>query len=139
VVGGVREPAGASGGEGLGQSPSPHISGISWGQIIVESHGSFKDVKLFPGGAREWDWNETGTSHSRGVQPSDLDELLSGGARVVILGTGMLGRLRVSPETLEMLESKGVEAYVLNTKDAVRKYNAVRTEHPVGALLHSTC
>jgi len=82
---------------------SPRISALSWGRVEVDSLGVFKDVKTYPGGAREWDWNETGTRHSPGIQPADVQELLSRGASVVVLGVGMLGRLKVQRETLEML------------------------------------
>jgi hypothetical protein len=119
--------------------PSPRISHLSWGRVTVSSIGSFKDVKLFPGGAREWDWRETGTNHSPGVQPTDVEELLDHGVAVVILGTGMLGRLGVCPETLDMLEAQGVEARVSRTEYAVREYNELREGEPVGALIHSTC
>jgi hypothetical protein len=37
-------------------SNSPRISHLSWGHIEVEGHAPFKDAKVFPGGAREWDW-----------------------------------------------------------------------------------
>ena len=119
--------------------PSPRISHISWGRVTIDSHGSFKDVKLYPGGAREWDWGETGTNHSPGIQPSDVEELLSHGASVVILATGVLGRLKVCPETLELLEARHVTVQVLKTEGAVRQYNELRETGPVGALVHSTC
>ena len=118
---------------------SPRISDFSWGSVTVESHGSFKDVKLYPGGAREWNWSETGTNHSPGIQPSDVEELLSHGASVAILATGMLGRLKVCQETLDMLDAQGIEVRVLKTDDAVREYNEIRGREPVGALIHSTC
>jgi hypothetical protein len=60
----------------------------------------FKDAKLFPGGAREWDWRETGTGHVPGIQPGDIQELLDHGATVLVLSQGMWGRLGVCPETL---------------------------------------
>jgi hypothetical protein len=107
--------------------------------VTVTSFGSFKDVKLFPGGAREWDWGETGTNHSPGIQPSDVEELLEHGVSVVILGTGMLGRLQVCPETLDILEAQGVQVRMLKTERAVREYNEFRMREPVGALIHSTC
>jgi hypothetical protein len=118
---------------------SPRISHLSWGRVTVSSFGAFKDVKLFPGGAREWDWGETGTNHSPGIQPSDVEELLDHGVTVVILSTGMLGRLKVCPETLGILEAQGVEVRVAKTEIAVREYNESRAREPVGALIHSTC
>jgi hypothetical protein len=66
---------------------SPHITLLSWGRLEVED-GSFKDAKLFPGGSREWDWNETGTGHVPGIQPADVEELLEHGATVVVLSKG---------------------------------------------------
>ena len=46
--------------------PSPRISTISWGRMEVEGVGEAKDFKLWPGGGRPWDWNETGTRHDPG-------------------------------------------------------------------------
>lgn len=105
----------------------------------MDSLGVFKDVKTYPGGAREWDWNETGTRHSPGIQPADVQELLSRGASVVVLGVGMLGRLTVQRETLEMLGAEGVPVHVLRTEGAVGLYNELREREQVGALFHTTC
>jgi hypothetical protein len=35
---------------------SPIIGENRWGEIEVDQMGQFRDVKLWPGGAREWDW-----------------------------------------------------------------------------------
>lgn len=120
-------------------SRSPRISRISWGRLEVEGTGAFKDAKLYPGGAREWDWRETGTRHVPGIQAADLRELLEHGVEVVVLSKGMLERLQVCPETLELLKRKGIPAHVLPTEDAVRLYNELAAEQKVGGLFHSTC
>lgn len=121
-------------------STSPRITHLSWGRIEVEGRDSpFKDAKLYPGGAREWDWRETGTSHSPGIQPADVEELLENGASVVILSRGMQRRLKVAAQTLSMLEERGVEAHVLPTDEAVEKYNGLVGRAQVGGLFHSTC
>lgn len=119
---------------------SPRVASISWGTVQVDGvDAAFKDVKLYPGGAREWDWNETGTRHEPGIQPDDVDELLDNGARHVVLSKGMNERLQVPSETLERLRGAGVEFDVLETNAAVDRYNALVDEKPVGALIHSTC
>ncbi len=118
---------------------SPRITGLAWGRLEVEGQGAFKDAKLWPGGARSWDWRETGTEHDPGIQPADVEELLDRGARVVILSRGMNERLRVQRKTLEALEARGVRAEVLQTEEAVRRYNELAGAEPVGALIHSTC
>lgn len=119
--------------------PSPRILACSWGRISVAGHGSFKDAKLWPGGARGWDWRETSTRHVPGIQPADVAELVEHGARTVVLSTGVLRMLHVCPATLQSLEQQGVTVEVLATPDAVAAYNRLAEREPVGALIHSTC
>ena len=118
---------------------SPRVTELSWGHVKVENSTSYKDVKLFPGGSREWDWNETGTQHEPGIQPADIEELLEHGAEVVVLSRGVYERLGVCPETLRMLEDRGIRVHVVQTEEAVRLYNEMADEERVGALIHSTC
>jgi hypothetical protein len=118
---------------------SPRIASLSWGRMNVEGGKSFKDAKLYPGGAREWNWHETGTEHVPGIQPADVTELLDHGARVVILSKGIDGRLEIKPETVQMLKDRGIEFHILQTEEAVRLYNELRDRLPVGGLFHSTC
>jgi len=122
------------------QTRSPRIKGFSWGHLEVEgSERPYKDAKLFPGGSRAWDWNETGTSHDPGIQPADVEEMLANGATVVVLSTGVYERLGVCPETLRLLERKNVPVHVLQTAKAVKRYNELAGTEAVGALIHSTC
>jgi hypothetical protein len=117
---------------------SPRITRLSWGSLETES-GVFKDVRLYPGGAEEWDWNETGTSHDPGIQLADVERLLERGSTVVILSRGFHERLGVTAETLRMLEEREIPAHVLQTEEAVRLYEELRETEKVGALIHSTC
>jgi hypothetical protein len=120
---------------------SPLVTHLSWGRLEVEGRdGRFKDAKLFPGGAKEWNWSETGTSHEPGIQPVDVEELLDRGATVVVLSRGFHERLRVRRETLRKLEERKVSVYVERTGEAVRLYNELsKKNEKVGALVHSTC
>jgi hypothetical protein len=118
---------------------SPTVEELSWGQVDVDAHGSFRDAKLWPGGARGWDWNETGTSHVPGIQVADVEELVGKGAERVVLSRGQNERLQVKGETLAWLEDQDVEVEVLESNAAVERYNELAGEEPVGALIHSTC
>jgi hypothetical protein len=117
---------------------SPRVTELAWGRLEVEG-STFKDAKLFPGGARAWDWNETGTRHEPGIQPADVEELLERGTTAVVLSKGFYGRLGVTPEALQMLEDRGVAAHVRQTEEAIALYNELRETQKVGALIHSTC
>jgi len=118
---------------------SPRISHLSWGRLEVDGYPPFKDAKLFPGGARAWDWRETGTRHSPGIQPADVQELIDHGAKAVVLSKGIWERLQVCPETLALLVDNDIDFDVLGTKEAVVRYNQLRDAVPVGGLFHSTC
>lgn len=118
---------------------SPRIERISWGEMEVQGLGRAKDFKLYPGGGRLWDWNETGTRHVPGIQPADIDDLLQRGSEIIVLSRGMLLVLRTQPQTLALLEAEGVPVYVEETRAAVKRYNALAETTPVGGLFHSTC
>jgi len=117
---------------------SPLVTHVSWGRIDV-GPARYKDAKLFPGGSREWDWNETGTEHDVGVQLSDVQELIDRGARVIVISRGMYERLEVRDDLVAALRDRGVEVHVAKTLDAVALYNILAEQGPVGALFHTTC
>ena len=119
------------------------ITDFSWGNMEVSIAGEklhFKDCKVWPGGARTWDWGETGTHHSPGIQPADIEEILEKGAEIVILTRGQLGRLGISPKTEAFLLERGVDYHIEKTKKAVALYNELtRKGKRVGGVFHSTC
>ena len=118
---------------------SPKIVAISWGRMEADGLAPGKDFKLYPGGGREWDWSETGTRHSPGIQPEDVEELLRHGAATIVLSRVMESRLEVDPRTLKLLEERGVAVHVAETLRAVELYNSLADTQPVGGLFHSTC
>ena len=120
-------------------SISPKITKLSWGKIEIHGNRIFKDVKLFPGGCRKWDWRETGTEHFPGVQYSDVQELLDNGANTIILSRGVLGRLKVTKEMIDKLVSDGIIVHIIKTNKAVKLYNELLKTDRVGALIHTTC
>lgn len=121
------------------QAISPEIASLSWGKVVLDDGTVYKDVKLWPGGSREWDWNETGTRHVPGIQPADLQELIEHGAEVIVLSKGINERLRTRDQTVKLLKDKGIDFHILQSGEAVNKYNKLRGDRKVAALIHSTC
>jgi len=119
------------------------ITNLAWGKMEVtvgEQRLHFKDCKLWPGGGREWNWGETGTHHSPGIQPADIEEVLQQGVDVIVLGRGMFGRLGVCKETEVLLREQGVAFHVEKTKRAVSLFNDLSEQRVrVGGVFHSTC
>lgn len=118
---------------------SPRITHISWGHMEVDGVGTGKDFKLYPGGGRAWDWNETGTRHVPGIQPADVQELIEQGSEVIVLTRGMELVLQTCPETLALLQDRNIPVHVEETRAAVELYNRLAETEAVGGLFHSTC
>lgn len=119
---------------------SPRVTDDGWGYLEIEGIGRVRDAKLWPGGGRAWDWNETGTDHTPGISPDDVAELLEYDPEVVVLGLGREGALQVQPEAQASLERGGVAVVKQETADAIEHYNALAAEgRMVAALIHSTC
>lgn len=118
---------------------SPRITSDGWGRITVDGR-TYKDVMLWPGGAAEWDWNRTGTSHDGGVQAADVRTLLDRGAAHVVLSRGRQGRLTIHRDALALLDERDVPHDVLDTADAIVRYEERRSAgDAVAALIHTTC
>jgi hypothetical protein len=119
------------------------ITNLSWGSMEVSIAGkkqAFKDCKIWPGGAREWHWDETGTHHSPGIQFADFEEILAHDIDVLVLTRGTLGRLGVSAETEKELRKQGVSYHIEKTRKAVRLFNELTKQGKrVGGMFHSTC
>lgn len=119
---------------------SPQVEHDGWGFVEVVGLGRLRDAKLWPGGGRGWDWNETGTHHRPGIQPADVAELLDHEPEVVLLSRGRQLRLETAPETLSLLESRRLEVIRTETGHAIEEYNRLAGEgRRVAALLHTTC
>ncbi len=119
---------------------SPRILSIQWGKMEIENLGSGRDFKLWPGGGRPWDWRETGTEHSPGIQVADVQEVVEHGSQIIVLSRGRYLRLKTMQETLAFLEEKGVEIIIKETQKGVKIYNEYAGKHAlVGGLFHSTC
>jgi hypothetical protein len=123
------------------EKQSPLIKKHEWGKLWLEDHKQpLKDAKLYPGGAREWDWNETGTRHKPGIQKADADDVLKNGAQWVVLSTGVYEQLNVPETTINYLKDQNVQVEVAQTEQAIEVYNRlVRQGYAAGGLFHSTC
>ena len=119
------------------------ITHISWGKMEVQINGStmtFKDCKVWPGGARDWDWGETGTRHQPGIQPADIQEIVDQTIEVMILSRGMQLMLHTCPETEQLLQEKNILYHIEETKTAVALFNQLtHSGKRVGGIFHSTC
>ena len=135
-------PACLSSKKSLLETENPLISHFEWGKVIVDFGGSqyaFKDCKLSPKGPQEWDWKEFETKHVPGIQIEDLQSIIKD-SDIIILSRGVDLMLQTPVETIDYLKQLGKEVYVLQSEEAVKRYNELaKQQKKVGILLHSTC
>ena len=127
----------------MNKHQTSHITHISWSRMEVAINDqilTFKDCKVWPGGAKEWDWSLTGTHHRPGIQPADIEEILAQGVEVMVLSRGIELMLHTSPQTEQWLRSKGIDYHIEETKQAAALFNQLTQQgRRVGGLFHSTC
>lgn len=119
------------------------ITHLSGGHMEVTIDGQtyrFKDCQVWPGGAQEWDWHRTGTRHRPGIQPADIEDILTRDVDVVFLSRGMEGLQHICPETQRLLRFRGTEYHIAQTPQAVDLFNTLTHQgKKVGGVFHSTC
>ena len=111
------------------------IDHYRFGRIIVDAVEYQKDLIIFPDHIMpEW-WREKG--HSLAI--SDLKDVIAVNPRVLIIGTGMFGRMRIPPKTKATLEAAGIEVIAEKTELACKLFNQRIAEGNIIAELHLTC
>ena len=88
------------------------------------------DVKLFPGGEKDWDWRETG------IQPADVKESMFTGIKMILLFRGVWKRLETTPESVTVLEKAGIATGQLQTEACIDRHNSLRSHVCGGSDSH---
>ncbi|VDN34641.1 unnamed protein product [Dibothriocephalus latus] len=129
---------------------SPKILNMSWGSIEVEKMADgkvvpgeslkYRDLKVWPGGSRSWDWNECGTSHWGGITVCNVAELREKKVDTIVLSRGRWGFLSVPQTLVDELQKAGFTVVVEWTSQAMTTYNTlVKEGKAVAGLIHTTC
>jgi hypothetical protein len=118
----------------------PSIERFRFGSITIEGRVFKHDVVIrLDGEVEERDKDLSrdlfGTSHL--VSRAEAREVYQQGARRLIVGSGLFGRVKLSAEAAEFFEEKGCQVELLRTRKAARAWN--RAEGPVIALFHVSC
>ncbi|MFL5819149.1 MAG: MTH938/NDUFAF3 family protein [Solirubrobacteraceae bacterium] len=110
------------------------LEDYSFGRLTVDGTEQRRDVIVLPHRVvTDW-WRRDGHSLVIGDLHDVLDEL----PERLIVGNGAHGRLKPHPAVIDELRRRGVEVEVLETDDAVRRYNELDRRRAAAAL-HLTC
>ncbi len=112
----------------------------SFGRITVEGDVYGHDIVVYPSGRverrKKWISKEKhGTSHR--LDPEELKEYLTEDFDLLLVGTGMYGKLSLLPESRKLAEGK--EVIELPTGEAVKVFSEESGKRRVLAIFHVTC
>ncbi len=118
-----------------------YFNRTSFGSVTIDGQ-KYGDILVIEGEIenRERDNLERifGTSHL--IAPFEVSKLLSGKPDVIIIGKGQSGALQVQEEVKKKLAKGSRELIILETPQAIRKYNELAKQgRKINALIHVTC
>ncbi len=117
-------------------STQPRIGAYRFGGIEIDGRTYTSDVVILPSGVSD-NWRR---AEGHTLAPGDLAAVLEACAKVLVVGQGAYGYLKVPRETLTCLKQAGIEAVCMPTGRAVEVYNErCRRGEAVAAALHLTC
>jgi hypothetical protein len=129
-------PFGACEARDSGEEGWMEVRDYSFGRIDVDGTVYTSDVIIYPGRVQEHWWRQQGHR----LCMDDLADVLRNPPRVLVIGTGYLGVMRVPAATLEALRAAGIEPRVMKTREAVAELGRLQRESArVVAALHLTC
>jgi len=111
------------------------IDDYRFGKIIINGQLYNKDLIIFSDRILPNWWRE----HGHSLTMADLNEVIAVKPQVLIIGTGMYGRIKIQDKILQNLESLNIEIIAVRTGKACQIYNQKQAESNVIAALHLTC
>jgi len=115
------------------------IEALSFGVIKIDGRKIRRDVLIDGEGNLKLRRGGLFIFGSHRIKRAEVEEA-SKGARYLIVGTGIMGKAKLTPNAQNFLREKGLEAIVLPSREAVRKFNElVDKGERVSAIIHITC
>ncbi len=111
------------------------IDSYKFGQIVIDGKKYDSDLIIYPDNVDYKWWREEGHL----LQKKDLLKVNEYKPEILIIGTGNPGLMKVTEETKNYFESKGISLIIEKTEDACKTYNKLKDNKKIIAALHLTC
>ena len=112
-----------------------NIDSYSFGKIVIEGKSFNSDLIIYPEKIDASWWRNVGHL----VQLEDLTAVLAASPKVLIIGTGYMGLMKVPEELRKELRKKNIELYIEDSCRAVDIFNSINTKRKTIAAFHLTC
>ncbi|MBN2325155.1 MAG: hypothetical protein JXQ30_15605 [Spirochaetes bacterium] len=111
------------------------ITSYGFGMVAVDRKVYTSDVIIYPEETKDGWWRKKGHELSK----DDIQEILEYRPRLLIVGTGKFGLMKVPEEVASAIRASGIELVVARTPRAVRLFNEAPPGTRAVAALHLTC
>lgn len=112
------------------------IIAYRFGRMEIDGAVYSRDLIVMPSAIHS-PWRRT-RGHS--LSMDDLTPILSSPPELVIIGTGMMGRMHVPPEIIQSLEKLNVHCLIASTGRAVREFSKAEScGIQCAGAFHLTC
>jgi hypothetical protein len=112
-----------------------HIDNYEFGQITIDGKDYHHDVIIYKDKVDDT-WHRI-EGHKLSI--SDIAQIIDRKPKILIIGTGADGVMRVPAEVSAAIEEKSIKVIVQKTGDACDEYNRLAQTENVIAALHLTC
>lgn len=110
----------------------PMIQAFEFEKIVIDGKEFNVDVMIYPNGQiKKWKRKD-----EHDLQISDLKKILKQEPKLVILGLGTIGNLKVQPSVYDELDKVGISVLSFKTEKAIETYKEQREEQGTAALFH---
>ena len=111
------------------------IQSYKFGELKIDGTVYENDLIITEKSIQEnWQRKSSHILHS-----DDLATILAHEPEHVIIGTGLLGLMKVSVEAKKKLREQNIKIKVLKTKRAIKSYKSLKNKENVILALHITC
>ncbi len=111
------------------------IESYSFGKIIIEGITYKRDIKIFPDVVvPDW-WRKEGHL----LDCEDMEDVFSFKPEIIVVGTGILGAMKISKRVMEIAREVGIELLSERTGKAVEIFNEISHSQKTVGLFHLTC
>ena len=113
-----------------------YIDSYQFGRIVVDGTAYDSDCLIVGDSVLPGWWRKQGHL----LAPEDLQLIVAARPRILIVGCGAPGLMKVAEEARQVLRQQNIELVTLDTHAAVAKFNELAAKGDnVAAALHLTC
>ena len=110
------------------------VDASKWGELKINGKSYFSDMYVY------WDDKTEARKKSHLFDINEFVKLLQKDPKIIVIGIGHEGTVKIPDEVIQMAEDKNIELFVEKTPQAAEVFNAFAKEGKrVIAVLHTTC